>query len=51
MFEHYLRAWHLSADGEPIVTPGSHLLPVRWQGVPAMLKIAHTLKKNSAAAC
>jgi len=46
MFEHYLRAWHLSADGEPIVTPGSHLLPVRWQGVPAMLKIAHTLKKT-----
>ena len=42
MFEHYLRAWELSADGEPIVTPGSHLLPVRWKGVPAMLKIAHT---------
>lgn len=42
MFEHYLRAWELSADGQPIVTPGSDLLPVRWKGVPAMLKIAHT---------
>lgn len=42
MFDHYLRTWNLSPDGEPIVTPGSHLLPVRWQGVAAMLKIAHT---------
>ncbi|TYK55247.1 aminoglycoside phosphotransferase family protein [Pseudomonas synxantha] len=46
MFDHYLRAWSLSADGEPIVTPGSHLLPVRWQGMAAMLKIAHTSEEK-----
>jgi streptomycin 6-kinase len=27
-------------DGEPIVTRGSRLLPVRWQGAPAVLKVA-----------
>lgn len=42
MFDRYLHAWKLSADGDPITTPGSDLLPVRWQGLPAMLKIAHT---------
>ncbi|AVE03269.1 3'-kinase [Pseudomonas palleroniana] len=46
MFERYLQSWNLSADGEPIVTPGSHLLPVRWQGCPAMLKIAHTSEEK-----
>lgn len=46
MFERYLQSWNLSADGDPIVTPGSHLLPVRWQGLPAMLKIAHTSEEK-----
>ncbi|OLF53016.1 aminoglycoside phosphotransferase family protein [Pseudomonas chlororaphis] len=40
MFEPYLKHWNLRVDGAPIVTPGSHLLPVRLDGAPAMLKIA-----------
>lgn len=40
LFEPYLSQWHLRVDGEPIVTLGSRLLPVRWHGRPAMLKIA-----------
>ncbi|AZD68388.1 streptomycin 6-kinase [Pseudomonas chlororaphis] len=40
MFEFYLKRWNLQVDGEPIVTPGSHLLPVRLDDAPAMLKIA-----------
>lgn len=40
MFEPYLSQWQLQADGAPIITLGSRLLPVRYQGMPAMLKIA-----------
>ncbi|MPZ57298.1 MAG: APH(6) family putative aminoglycoside O-phosphotransferase [Rhizobiales bacterium] len=40
MFEEYLNQWRLKADGDPIITLGSRLLPVRLNGVPAMLKIA-----------
>ncbi|WP_430445653.1 MAG: aminoglycoside phosphotransferase family protein [Pseudomonas piscis] len=41
MFATYIERWRLLADGEPIVTPGSRLLPVRLEtGAPAMLKIA-----------
>ncbi|AZD87450.1 streptomycin 3'-kinase [Pseudomonas chlororaphis subsp. aureofaciens] len=40
MFEFYLKRWNLQVDGAPIVTPGSHLLPVRLDDAPAMLKIA-----------
>ncbi|WP_198919179.1 aminoglycoside phosphotransferase family protein [Pseudomonas chlororaphis] len=40
MFEFYLKRWNLQVDGVPIVTPGSHLLPVRLDDAPAMLKIA-----------
>jgi streptomycin 6-kinase len=40
MFEPYLSQWQLQADGAPIITLGSRLLPVRYQGKPAMLKIA-----------
>ena len=32
--------WGLVQDGDPITTPTSHLLPVRRDGVPAMLKVA-----------
>lgn len=46
MFERYLQSWNLKVDGVPVVTPGSHLLPVRWQGQPAMLKIAHTSEEQ-----
>ncbi len=40
MLSEYTRRWQLVADGPPIETPGSRLLPVRWRGQPAMLKIA-----------
>ncbi len=39
-FDPYLAEWQLTRDGEPICTPTSKLLPVRKDGVPAMLKIA-----------
>jgi streptomycin 6-kinase len=40
MFENYLDRWRLDPDGEPITTATSLLLPVRRDGVPAMLKVA-----------
>jgi streptomycin 6-kinase len=40
MFSEYLERWKLTPDGEVIATPTSRLLPVRWRGTAAMLKIA-----------
>ncbi|MFQ6575989.1 aminoglycoside phosphotransferase family protein [Pseudomonas sp. UM16] len=40
MFEPYLQRWQLIADGAPIITHSSHLLPVRYRKQPAMLKVA-----------
>lgn len=40
MFADHLTRWALIPDGEPIVTHSSRLLPVRYRGVPAMLKVA-----------
>jgi len=40
MFDDYLERWGLTPDGTPIVTATSKLLPVRVDGLPAMLKIA-----------
>lgn len=40
MFEPWLKRWALVQDGQPIITPGSRLLPVRMGDVPAMLKVA-----------
>lgn len=40
MFNPYLYCWDLVPDGDPIVTRSSRLLPVRYCGAPAMLKIA-----------
>lgn len=42
MFDPYLRRWELSVDGAPRLTPRARLLPVRYRGVPAMLKVATT---------
>jgi streptomycin 6-kinase len=39
MFEPWLTRWSLAADGDPIVTASSRLLPVRLDGRAAMLKI------------
>ena len=40
MFDDYLDRWQLEPDGEPISTATSRLLPVRHDGMPAMLKVA-----------
>ncbi len=40
MFSEYLARWSLTPDGEATATATSHLLPVRFQDQPAMLKIA-----------
>jgi streptomycin 6-kinase len=40
MFSAYLERWTLTPDGDPIITRSSRLLPVRRDGVPAMLKVA-----------
>lgn len=40
MFEEYLVRWQLEVDGRDIETPTSRLLPVRFRGEPAMLKVA-----------
>lgn len=40
MFESYLGRWSLTPDGEPIITHSSRLLPVLWNGKPAMLKLS-----------
>ena len=40
MFEHYIDRWSLTPTGQPIITRTSHLLPVTWRGLPAILKIA-----------
>jgi streptomycin 6-kinase len=39
-FDNYIDNWRLTPEGNPIVTRTSRLLPVRWQGMAAMLKIA-----------
>ena len=39
MFNDYLTRWQLTPDGDPIATHSSRLLPVRWRGEPAMLKV------------
>ncbi|MGO7425256.1 aminoglycoside phosphotransferase family protein, partial [Rhizobium ruizarguesonis] len=40
MFSSHLDRWSLIADGEPIITHSSRLLPVLWRDRPAMLKVA-----------
>lgn len=49
MFENYLDRWRLNSDGEPITTATSRLLPVRRDGVPAMLKVATELEERRGA--
>lgn len=40
MLDEYVTRWRLQVDGDPIVTPRARLLPVRLDGLPAMLKVA-----------
>jgi streptomycin 6-kinase len=39
-FRYYIDRWRLTPEGNPIVTRTSRLLPMRWQGVATILKIA-----------
>ncbi|WP_160008118.1 aminoglycoside phosphotransferase family protein [Rhizobium sp. 18055] len=50
MFKPHLDRWHLIADGASITTHSSHLLPVLWQGNPAMLKLANDEAERSGGA-
>ncbi|MBC8140384.1 MAG: 3'-kinase [Armatimonadetes bacterium] len=47
MFDNFLALWGLTPDGDPIITRNSRLLPVRKNGVPAMLKIAGVAEEES----
>ncbi|MEM7223716.1 MAG: aminoglycoside phosphotransferase family protein [Pseudomonadota bacterium] len=49
MFAKYLDRWALIADGTPIETHNSHLLPVRRHGVAAMLKVATAAEERAGA--
>jgi streptomycin 6-kinase len=40
MFDDYLTRWDLVPDGDPICTRAARLLPVRWRGEAAMLRVA-----------
>lgn len=48
-FQYLLSLWKLVPEGEPIVTPCSHLLPVRWQGRAAMIKVALDVEEQGGA--
>ncbi|MGB2682862.1 MAG: hypothetical protein WBE39_16290 [Candidatus Competibacter sp.] len=48
MFDNYLTRWGLERDGDPIATVSSRLLPVRRDGVRAILKIALEQEENPA---
>lgn len=48
-FQYLLSLWKLVPEGEPIVTPSSHLLPVRWQGRAAMIKVALDVEEQGGA--
>jgi streptomycin 6-kinase len=50
MFKPHLDRWQLTVDGVPITTHSSHLLPVLWQGKPAMLKLANDEAERSGSA-
>ncbi|MCD0164731.1 3'-kinase, partial [Deinococcus sp. 12RED42] len=41
-----MRRWNLTPDGEAICTPGNDLLPVVWEGRPAMLKVARSAEEQ-----
>ena len=45
----WVARWNLMPDGAPVVTHSSQLLPVRYQGLPAMLKVAPGEEKDGGA--
>ncbi|WP_173512997.1 aminoglycoside phosphotransferase family protein [Sinorhizobium psoraleae] len=46
MFASWIERWSLVPDGEAITTRSSRLLPVRWRGLPAMLKVAQEAEEK-----
>ncbi|MDQ2861545.1 MAG: hypothetical protein M3T55_12650, partial [Pseudomonadota bacterium] len=51
IFRPWVRRWRLTRDGDAFVTAfHSHLLPVRHDGAPAMLKIALNQEEREGAA-
>jgi streptomycin 6-kinase len=46
-FDAYIALWGLVPDGVPILTHSSRLLPVRWKGQPAMLKVAESEEERA----
>jgi streptomycin 6-kinase len=46
MLHYFINHWRLIPEGSPIITRTSRLLPVRWQGVRAMLKVAVDLARE-----
>jgi streptomycin 6-kinase len=50
LFAPYLTRWALVADGTPITTHASHLLPVRRHGRAAMLKLAMSAEEQAGGA-
>lgn len=49
IFNHYLKQWHLTQDGDPVITNTSRLLPVSYNGSSAMLKIAFSDEERAGA--
>jgi streptomycin 6-kinase len=47
MFTPWLGRWALTPDGDPIQTRSSDLLPVRFRGTAAMLKVARTAEEQT----
>ncbi len=45
----WIKRWDLTPDGAPVVTHSSRLLPVRYRGLPAMLKVAPGEEKDGGA--
>ena len=41
-----LQQWDLVVDGPAITTPSSHVIPVRYQDTPAMLKVPRVLEER-----
>jgi streptomycin 6-kinase len=46
---YYLKRWHLTQDGDPIITNTSRLLPVIYQDSSAMLKISTSEEERAGA--
>ena len=48
-FAPWLARWHLAADGAPFHSRNGHLLPVRWRGQAALLKLSQHAEEQAGA--